>query len=75
VWGAVWFFEVVVDSGRSVTTTSSMLAAVSVSGAINSSLGKVIISKRACLSEVVVRAACTLTTSSIFVGFWGKGNA
>ena len=44
-----------------------MLAAVSVSGAINSSLGKVIISKRACLSEVVVRAACTLTTSSLLV--------
>jgi hypothetical protein len=42
-----------------------MLAVVSVSDAINSSLSKVITSKRACLSEVVVHSACTLTTTSI----------
>ena len=68
--GAAGCFEVVVDSGRSATTTSWMLEAGSVSEVIDFRLSLVIIPKRASLSEVVVCAACTLTTTSMLMGGW-----
>jgi hypothetical protein len=56
-------------SGRSAATTSWMLAAMFAevaffSGVINSCLEQVI-TPRLVLSEVVVRASCTLTTTSL----------
>jgi len=66
----VWLFGVVVDSGRLATTTSWMLDVMLwewflVSGVINFGLGLVITLKRASGLEVVVSAACTLTTTSM----------
>ena len=60
----LWLFEVVVDAERFAATTSLVLEAVSVSCVINFRLESVIIPRLFC-SEVVVCAACTLTTTSM----------
>jgi len=67
------FFEVVVDSGRFAATTSSMLEARFFSDVINFRLELVITPKRAFCSEVVVFAACTLTTTSMLAALCVDG--
>ena len=72
-WSRFGFLYGVLGSVRALSSSLSTLGfvnggvveRVSVSDVINFRLESVIIPKRVCCSEVVVRPACTLTTTSM----------